>query len=106
MTRGDLSGAAPGIRRGKVCLAGLLLPIAAVFQIFDGVQVVSAGVLRGAGGALSRSGWVCGGRTGRAGEGADGRKVLERRGDRSTGDRLGAALQSLRELVPKRLQLV
>jgi MATE family multidrug resistance protein len=29
-------------------MAALLLPIAAVFQVFDGIQVVSAGVLRGA----------------------------------------------------------
>jgi MATE family multidrug resistance protein len=32
-----------------VILATLLIPIAGYFQIFDGVQVVSAGVLRGAG---------------------------------------------------------
>lgn len=30
-------------------LAGMLIPIAGVFQIFDGIQVVSAGVLRGLG---------------------------------------------------------
>jgi len=32
-----------------VALAALLIPIAGCFQIFDGLQVVSAGVLRGAG---------------------------------------------------------
>jgi len=32
-----------------VVLAALLIPIAGYFQIFDGLQVVSAGVLRGAG---------------------------------------------------------
>ena len=32
-----------------VALAALLIPIAGYFQIFDGLQVVSAGVLRGAG---------------------------------------------------------
>jgi MATE family multidrug resistance protein len=32
-----------------VALAAALIPIAGYFQIFDGLQVVSAGVLRGAG---------------------------------------------------------
>jgi MATE family multidrug resistance protein len=32
-----------------VALAALLIPIAGFFQIFDGLQVVSAGALRGAG---------------------------------------------------------
>jgi len=32
-----------------VALAAVLIPIAGLFQVFDGVQVVSAGVLRGAG---------------------------------------------------------
>jgi MATE family multidrug resistance protein len=32
-----------------VVLAVLLIPVAGCFQIFDGLQVVSAGVLRGAG---------------------------------------------------------
>ena len=31
-----------------IALAATLLPIAALFQIFDGIQVVGAGVLRGA----------------------------------------------------------
>jgi MATE family multidrug resistance protein len=31
-----------------LAVAAALLPIAAVFQVFDGVQVVSSGVLRGA----------------------------------------------------------
>ena len=34
---------------GVVAVAAALIPIAGVFQVFDGVQVVSAGVLRGAG---------------------------------------------------------
>ena len=34
---------------GVVALAAALIPIAGYFQIFDGLQVVSAGVLRGAG---------------------------------------------------------
>jgi MATE family multidrug resistance protein len=34
---------------GVVALAALLIPIAGYFQIFDGLQVVSSGVLRGAG---------------------------------------------------------
>jgi MATE family, multidrug efflux pump len=34
---------------GVVAVAALLIPIAGVFQVFDGLQVVSAGVLRGAG---------------------------------------------------------
>jgi len=34
---------------GVVTVAALLIPIAGVFQVFDGLQVVSAGVLRGAG---------------------------------------------------------
>jgi multidrug resistance protein, MATE family len=33
---------------GVIAVAAALLPIAAVFQVFDGVQVVGAGVLRGA----------------------------------------------------------
>jgi len=33
---------------GVVAMAAVLLPIAAVFQVFDGTQVVAAGVLRGA----------------------------------------------------------
>jgi MATE family, multidrug efflux pump len=33
---------------GVIAMAAALLPIAAVFQVFDGVQVVGAGVLRGA----------------------------------------------------------
>lgn len=32
-----------------VALAALLIPIAGVFQVFDGIQVVGAGVLRGVG---------------------------------------------------------
>ena len=32
-----------------VAMAAMLLPVAAAFQLFDGVQVVTAGVLRGAG---------------------------------------------------------
>ena len=32
-----------------VALAAILIPIAGVFQVFDGVQAVSAGILRGAG---------------------------------------------------------
>jgi len=32
-----------------VVLAAVLIPVAGYFQIFDGLQVVSAGVLRGAG---------------------------------------------------------
>jgi MATE family multidrug resistance protein len=32
---------------GVLALAGVLIPIAGVFQVFDGVHVVSAGVLRG-----------------------------------------------------------
>lgn len=34
---------------GVVAVASSLIPIAGVFQVFDGLQVVSAGVLRGAG---------------------------------------------------------
>ena len=34
---------------GVVAVAAMLIPIAGVFQVFDGTQVVSAGVLRGAG---------------------------------------------------------
>jgi len=34
---------------GVIALAGLLIPIAGVFQIFDGAQAVGAGVLRGLG---------------------------------------------------------
>ena len=34
---------------GVAAVAALLIPIAGVFQVFDGLQVVSAGVLRGAG---------------------------------------------------------
>jgi MATE family, multidrug efflux pump len=34
---------------GVVAIAASLLPIAGVFQVFDGLQVVAAGVLRGAG---------------------------------------------------------
>ena len=34
---------------GVVAVAAALIPIAGVFQVFDGLQVVSAGVLRGAG---------------------------------------------------------
>ena len=34
---------------GVVAIAAALIPIAGVFQIFDGLQVVAAGVLRGAG---------------------------------------------------------
>ena len=34
---------------GVVAVAVLLIPIAGVFQVFDGLQVVAAGVLRGAG---------------------------------------------------------
>jgi MATE family multidrug resistance protein len=33
---------------GVIAMAAMLLPIAAVFQVFDGLQVVGAGVLRGA----------------------------------------------------------
>ena len=32
-----------------VALAALLIPLAGVFQVFDGLQVVSSGVLRGVG---------------------------------------------------------
>jgi hypothetical protein len=32
-----------------IAVAASLIPIAGVFQIFDGLQVVAAGVLRGAG---------------------------------------------------------
>jgi MATE family multidrug resistance protein len=35
--------------RGVIAIAVMLLPIAGVFQVFDGLQVVSIGVLRGAG---------------------------------------------------------
>jgi multidrug resistance protein, MATE family len=34
--------------RAVIAMVAALLPIAAVFQVFDGIQVVSAGVLRGA----------------------------------------------------------
>lgn len=34
---------------GVIAVASLLIPIAGVFQVFDGLQVVAAGVLRGAG---------------------------------------------------------
>src|SRR5262249_32896147 len=34
---------------GVITVAAALIPIAGVFQVFDGLQVVSAGVLRGAG---------------------------------------------------------
>ena len=34
---------------GVVAVAAVLIPIAGVFQVFDGLQVVAAGVLRGAG---------------------------------------------------------
>lgn len=34
---------------GVVTIAATLLPIAAVFQVFDGLQVVASGILRGAG---------------------------------------------------------
>jgi len=34
---------------GVVAVASVLIPIAGVFQVFDGLQVVSSGVLRGAG---------------------------------------------------------
>jgi MATE family multidrug resistance protein len=34
---------------GVVTIAASLIPIAGVFQVFDGLQVVAAGVLRGAG---------------------------------------------------------
>ena len=34
---------------GVIAVAASLIPIAGVFQIFDGLQVVAAGVLRGAG---------------------------------------------------------
>jgi MATE family multidrug resistance protein len=34
---------------GVVAVAALLIPIAGLFQVFDGLQVVAAGVLRGAG---------------------------------------------------------
>ena len=36
-------------RRRVVALASVLIPIAGVFQVFDGAQAVGAGVLRGAG---------------------------------------------------------
>jgi MATE family multidrug resistance protein len=35
--------------RGVIAVAGLLIPVAGVFQIFDGAQAVGAGVLRGLG---------------------------------------------------------
>lgn len=35
--------------RGVIAIAGLLIPVAGVFQIFDGAQAVGAGVLRGLG---------------------------------------------------------
>jgi MATE family multidrug resistance protein len=34
---------------GVVAVAAALIPIAGVFQVFDGLQIVSAGILRGAG---------------------------------------------------------
>src|SRR6185436_2710690 len=34
--------------REVIAMAALLLPVGAVFQVFDGIQVVSAGILRGA----------------------------------------------------------
>jgi len=34
---------------GVVAVAAALIPVAGVFQVFDGLQVVAAGVLRGAG---------------------------------------------------------
>jgi MATE family multidrug resistance protein len=34
---------------GVIALAAVLLPIAGVFQVFDGIQVVASGILRGAG---------------------------------------------------------
>ena len=45
----DLLGRAFTNDAGVVRVAALLLPIAGVFQIFDGLQAVSAGALRGAG---------------------------------------------------------
>ena len=38
-----------GGERRRLALASLLIPIAGFFQVFDGLQVVSAGALRGAG---------------------------------------------------------
>lgn len=35
--------------RDVIALAAMLIPVAGVFQVFDGTQVVAAGVLRGAG---------------------------------------------------------
>jgi MATE family multidrug resistance protein len=35
--------------RGVIAIAGVLIPVAGVFQIFDGAQAVGAGVLRGLG---------------------------------------------------------
>lgn len=35
--------------RGVIAIAGILIPVAGVFQIFDGAQAVGAGVLRGLG---------------------------------------------------------
>ena len=34
---------------GVIAVAGMLIPVAGVFQIFDGAQAVGAGVLRGLG---------------------------------------------------------
>ena len=45
----DLLGRAFTNDAGVVRVAALLLPIAGVFQIFDGLQAVAAGALRGAG---------------------------------------------------------
>jgi len=45
---GMLAGAYTSVP-GVVAVAAALIPIAGVFQVFDGLQVVAAGVLRGAG---------------------------------------------------------
>ena len=37
------------MKRSVIALAAVLIPIAGVFQVFDGGQAVGAGVLRGAG---------------------------------------------------------
>ncbi len=44
-----LAGSSLHLGRGGLLLASTLIPIAGFFQVFDGLQVVAAGVLRGAG---------------------------------------------------------